>query len=80
MMNADGRWNRRTFLQVAAGSAAVLLAQSGHGANPQSARPSFLWISTEDINPDLGCYGDKYAKRVATTALERLQTKGGKIR
>ena len=24
-------------------------------------RPSILWISLEDISPDLGCYGDEYA-------------------
>ncbi len=24
-------------------------------------RPNILWISTEDISPDLGCYGDTYA-------------------
>jgi hypothetical protein len=71
MRKADGRLNRRTFLQVAAGSAAVLLAPSGHGANPQSARPNFLWISAGDINPDLGCSGDECVKRVATMARER---------
>lgn len=27
----------------------------------QSARPNILWISIEDISPDLGVYGDSYA-------------------
>ncbi|MBT5169174.1 MAG: hypothetical protein HOL92_11965, partial [Opitutales bacterium] len=24
-------------------------------------RPNILWITTEDISPVLGCYGDSYA-------------------
>jgi uncharacterized sulfatase len=80
MMHADGRLNRRTFLQVAAGSAAALMAEPSRAANPQSeirnpqsVRPNFLWISTEDINPDLGCYGDKYA---VTPNIDRFATQG----
>ena len=79
-MSAEGRLNRRTFLQVAAGSATALIADSGHGANrqsairnPQSNRPNFLWISTEDINPDLRCYGDTYA---VTPNIDRFATQG----
>ncbi|MHC4596804.1 MAG: sulfatase-like hydrolase/transferase [Planctomycetota bacterium] len=26
-----------------------------------SHRPNILWVSCEDISPDLGCYGDSYA-------------------
>ncbi len=33
------------------------------------ARPNILWISAEDLSPDLGCYGDTYAK---TPNLDRL--------
>ncbi len=68
--------NRRRFLQMASGSMAAmmvprdsLLAQ-GH---PRSDRPNFLWISTEDISPDLGCYGDGYA---VTPNLDRLAAEG----
>src|SRR4051812_24552720 len=32
------------------------------GAEAQPSRPNILWISTEDISPDLGCYGDAYAR------------------
>jgi len=78
MMSARGTLGRRAFLQVAAGSAAVLIADAGRAADPQSEigkpqsiRPNFLWISTEDINPDLGCYGDKYA---VTPNIDRLAT------
>lgn len=41
-------------------------------ANPPS-RPNILWISCEDISPDLGCYGDPYA---VTPHLDRLAAQG----
>ena len=79
-MRTNGRLNRRTFLQATAGSAALLIADTGRSANPQSeirnpksTGPNFLWISTEDINPDLGCYGDPYA---VTPNIDRLATQG----
>lgn len=37
------------------------------------ARPNILWISTEDISPDLGCYGDKHA---VTPTIDRLSAEG----
>lgn len=39
----------------------------------QTKRPNILWISTEDISPDLGCYGDAYA---VTPNLDRLAAQG----
>ncbi|MCI0389290.1 MAG: sulfatase [Acidobacteria bacterium] len=36
-------------------------------------RPNILWISTEDISPDLGCYGDEYA---VTPNVDRLAAQG----
>jgi N-sulfoglucosamine sulfohydrolase len=36
-------------------------------------RPNILWISTEDISPDLGCYGDAYA---LTPNIDRLAAQG----
>ena len=36
---------------------------------PPPARPNILWITCEDINPYLGCYGDPYA---ITPNLDRL--------
>ena len=41
--------------------------------NGSGTLPNFLWISTEDINPDLGCYGDKYA---VTPNVDRLAAQG----
>jgi uncharacterized sulfatase len=59
------RWslNRRQFLLTASGSVAGVLLQGAgaFGQEKDKPRPNFLWISAEDISPDLGCYGDKYA-------------------
>lgn len=36
-------------------------------------RPNILWITCEDMSPNLGCYGDNYA---VTPNLDRLATQG----
>src|SRR3954454_14443938 len=36
-------------------------------------KPNILWITTEDIGPQLGCYGDPFAK---TPVLDGLAAKG----
>lgn len=36
-------------------------------------RPNILWITTEDISPQLGCYGDKFAQ---TPFLDQLASEG----
>ncbi|MEN6578667.1 MAG: sulfatase-like hydrolase/transferase [Phycisphaerales bacterium] len=54
----------------------MLCGGPGYGQERRSRprpRPNFLWISTEDISPDLGCYGDKYA---TTPNLDRLASQG----
>ncbi len=67
--------SRRHFLRAsgAAGLSAMLggnaLAQSGQG----EARPNIVWLSTEDIGPHLGCYGDALAR---TPHLDRLAAEG----
>ncbi|MFN0112207.1 MAG: sulfatase [Blastocatellia bacterium] len=46
---------------------------------PQAAqtvqRPNILWLSTEDISPDLGCYGDEYAR---TPNLDKFATQSAR--
>lgn len=39
-------------------------------------RPNILWISCEDISPNLGCYGDKYA---STPHLDKLASQGARF-
>lgn len=38
-----------------------------------SAHPNILWISAEDLGPDLGCYGDEYA---TTPTLDAFAAEG----
>ena len=76
MTSSKEYMNRRRFMQVVAGStAAMALPQiplnAAGTADPQ--RPNILWISTEDISPDLGCYGDSYA---VTPNIDKLATRG----
>jgi arylsulfatase A-like enzyme len=40
-------------------------------------RPNILWITCEDINPQLGCFGDPYAN---TPSLDRFATRGLRYR
>ena len=67
---------RREFLKatgLAVGAAVAgrrALAAEAAGA---SERPNVLWLSTEDISPDLGCYGDAYA---VTPHLDRFASEG----
>ena len=68
---------RRQFLKstgLAMGAAA--LPRTGWAAAPKPPkppRPNVLWISVEDISPDLGCYGDAYA---VTPSLDKFASQG----
>lgn len=59
--------SRRAFV---AGSALPLVADSRQ-------RPNILWISCEDMSPQLGCYGDPLA---ITPNLDRLAAQGTRFR
>jgi uncharacterized sulfatase len=69
---------RRQFLKTMTAGAAILglprqsLTQASSEPNPVT-RPNILWISCEDISPDLGCYGDDYA---VTPNIDRLAEQG----
>jgi N-sulfoglucosamine sulfohydrolase len=51
---------------------ASLMAMNTQGQQ-EVKRPNILWISTEDMSPHLGCYGDNVAK---TPNLDRLASQG----
>lgn len=52
---------------IGAATTPLLLPPRARAQRP--APPNILWISAEDLSPDLGCYGDPYA---ATPVLDRL--------
>jgi len=53
-------------------SAATLLVTNSSAQEPQK-RPNIIWISTEDLSPHMGCYGDQVAK---TPNIDRLASQG----
>lgn len=60
------------FKPVIGISAAVLLCIKAYTQQPQN-KPNILWISTEDMSPHLGCYGDNTAR---TPNIDRLASQG----
>jgi arylsulfatase A-like enzyme len=53
--------------------AAVVALPAGAQAAPGVRRPNILWISTEDLSPRIGAYGDRVAR---TPTLDRLAREG----
>ncbi len=51
----------------------LMLCVGASADEATAARPNVLWISVEDISPDLGCYGDKHA---VTPTIDRLAAEG----
>lgn len=50
--------------------AALILAPS---SDAETGRPNVVWIVADDMSPDMGCYGDAYAR---TPNLDRLAAQG----
>ena len=48
-------------------------SEASKAADRQPARPNIVWITCEDVSPNLGCYGDDYA---VTPNLDRLAARG----
>ena len=64
---------RRGFLGAAASITSGRLAASDPPTLRRSNKPNILWITCEDMCPDLGCYGDPWA---CTPNLDRLARQG----
>lgn len=69
----DSLTRRRFMYAAGAGTAGAVLSSGSFGAAPKTARPNILWITTEDLSPYLGCYGDKIAR---TPNLDRFAGRG----
>ena len=65
--------SRRNFLRATAMAASSGLLPGIRGRASANHRPNILWISAEDISPDLGCYGDSYAH---TPNIDRFAAEG----
>ena len=64
--------NTALFLLAALPLVAAVVPARAQGA----ARPNVLWISAEDISPDLRCYGDEYAR---TPNLDQFAAEGARF-
>ncbi len=60
-------------LKSAFGIGVASLLSINASAQQAVKRPNILWISTEDMSPHLGCYGDKVAQ---TPNIDRLASQG----
>ena len=63
----------RLAIRIATGILFTWLAGIDAAFAAFADRPNVLWITSEDNGPQLGCYGDAYAR---TPNLDRLATKG----
>jgi len=68
---------RRELLSAAGLTAAGVLLGAPQRHVAADDRPNVLWLTAEDISPDLGCYGDAYAR---TPNLDRLASEGALFR
>jgi len=75
-LTGHSAWSRAA---TAAATLLVLVAPCpvlAQGAPAAPARPNIVWISAEDLSPDLGIYGNAYA---ATPTLDQLAREGARF-
>jgi len=75
-LTGHSAWSRAA---TAAATLLVLVAPCpvlAQGAPAAPARPNIVWISAEDLSPDLGIYGDGYA---ASPTLDQLAREGARF-
>lgn len=72
---SDGMITRKEFLKRSglAGLATVLGTHVAHAEDSAVEQPNILWLSTEDMGPHLGCYGDPHAR---TPNIDALAARG----
>ncbi|MCL6545236.1 MAG: sulfatase-like hydrolase/transferase, partial [Bryobacteraceae bacterium] len=62
-----------TTFTITRRSFAAAIGGAAFSFGAQAPRPNILWITCEDIGPQLGCYGDRYAD---TPNLDKLASRG----
>lgn len=65
--------SRRGFLKGVGVAAAVSMFSELGAAGSKKSRPNVLWLSCEDINPHIGCFGDEHA---ITPNIDKLASEG----
>jgi len=65
--------SRRKFMETAGLAVAGSLVAMNYKCYGTISRPNILWITAEDISPDLGCYGDSVAQ---TPNLDKIANDG----
>jgi uncharacterized sulfatase len=77
MTGSGKNMDRRQFLRFSTRTAAAMMLSgvSLKAEETKTLRPNILWLSCEDISPDLGCYGDKYA---VTPNIDKLAAEGAR--
>src|SRR5262245_32200371 len=67
----------KTLLSLTPAVLALLFVGAWRPVKSEHAplRPNILWISAEDLSPDLGSYGDAYAR---TPNLDKLASQGAR--
>jgi uncharacterized sulfatase len=65
--------HRRLLITLAAAAWWLSLPPGAAAAENAPPRPNILWISCEDMSPDMGCYGDEYA---VSPNLDKLAAEG----
>ncbi|HUU28372.1 MAG TPA: sulfatase-like hydrolase/transferase [archaeon] len=67
------KMNRREFINVMGTGTAAIVLPNYITQRTEKERPNILWISAEDLSPDLGCYGYDL---VRTPNIDRLASEG----
>lgn len=75
-MSLGRSWTMLALIAMLCGPCVAQEPDSVQATGRAASRPNFLWIFAEDICPDLGCYGDEYAR---TPNIDRLASEGARF-
>ena len=67
--------SRRSFIKFTAGTTGLAFSYGLSRESSPENRPNILWLTTEDLSPFLGCYGDSTADTPNLDKLASLSTR-----